>query len=77
MKKRCIWGALLAVSLVHGAQAGNEVKIAVRVVNSAQAPDDILAGGEKQAAFVLKKAGIEVVWKGCSAGTYPEPFGAR
>jgi hypothetical protein len=62
-----ILGALLALA-VSGARGETAARITIRLVNSARVEDRTLAKSERQAARVLAHAGIEVVWRDCSAG---------
>ena len=68
MKTTWILETMLALATVAGARGEPAVRITIRVVNSARVQDRTLAKSEKQAGRVLVQAGIEVVWRDCSAG---------
>ena len=68
MKTTWILETMLALATVAGARGEPAVRITIRVVNSARVEDRTLAKSEKQAGRVLVQAGIEVVWRDCSAG---------
>jgi hypothetical protein len=68
VKTAGILGTLLTLAAVSRAGGETAARITIRLVNSARVEDRTLAQSEKQAARVLAKAGIEVVWQDCSAG---------
>jgi hypothetical protein len=72
-----VLGLLLSVPLMAGGgsalghpvgedENGRTARINVRVYNYAQVPDRALEQGEKTAARVFRKAGIEVSWMNCN-----------
>lgn len=67
-KTKPIWGRLLALELVSCAAGATAPQITIRVVNSANVERQALTASEKQAGWVLARAGIEVVWQDCSVG---------
>jgi hypothetical protein len=72
MKTNCVLGLLLGSSmaghLLAADPAGSAPAITVRVVNSAKVSPATLLQGEKQAAYILAKAGVTLTWQDCSAG---------
>jgi len=62
-------GSLAACHLPAAAPAGSFLGITIRLVNSAKAPQAKLVGGEKEAAYILGKAGVAVTWQDCSSGS--------
>ena len=66
MKRSRVLAALFAVVWAAKAQSGS--KLVIRVVNSAKVAAETLRHSEEQAAFILNRAGIEVVWRDCSGG---------
>jgi hypothetical protein len=61
-------GSLAACQLLAADPAGPVSGITVRLVNSAKVPQAELLQGEKEAAYILGKAGIAVSWQDCSTG---------
>ena len=59
----------LVSGLLFGAPAATQ-PIAIRLVNSAKVPNQIMLAGEEQAGRVLAQAGIGVVWLDCSGGEF-------
>jgi hypothetical protein len=62
-------GSLVAGHLLAADPTGSVPKITVRVVNSAKVSQEKLSQGEKEAAYVLEKAGVSLTWQDCSAGS--------
>ena len=62
-------GSLAACQLLAADPAGPVPGITVRLVNSAKVPQAELLQGEKEAAYILGKAGIVVSWQDCSAAS--------
>ncbi len=58
--------------LASAAQAAEVPTITIRLVNSARVAGLTLARSEQQAGRVLRQAGIEVMWRECSAVSCPE-----
>jgi hypothetical protein len=62
-------GSLVACHLLAADRTGSGPGITIRVVNSAKVPQAKLVQGEKQAAYILGKAGVSLTWQDCSAGS--------
>jgi hypothetical protein len=62
-------GSLAACHLLAADPAGSAPGITVRLVNSAKVPQAKLLQGEKEAAYILGKAGVSLTWQDCSAGS--------
>ncbi len=62
-------GALAACHLLAADPAGSVPGITLRLVNSARVSQGKLVEGEKEAAYILGKAGVSLTWQDCSAGS--------
>jgi len=53
-----------------GAQPDDSVvRVTIRMVNSARVPQATLLEGEKNAAYILEKAGVGLTWQDCLGGS--------
>jgi len=64
---RLLLGSLAAGPLLAAGPAGSAPGITLRLVNSAGVPQVKLLQGEKEAAYILGKAGVAITWQDCSA----------
>lgn len=83
-----ILGLLLSVELMAGGgpalghtrdgdENGRQLRINVRVYNYAQISDQDLGRGEKEAARIFRKTGVEVLWWNCYPATTDIHFHAN
>jgi hypothetical protein len=67
MEKNLILGPVLTLFVINGSVHGAdpELRITMRVVNNAKVPDWLLRKAEKDAEYILGRAGVEAAWLHC------------